>query len=353
MKKNYCIGFFIILFVCANFVFAQSKTNEKDPKAVKQNGIELYKKGEYRDAVNSLAAASKLKGTKDDSEVWGYLGLAYLGKNELQNARKAFAKAAKMDPQNAVYHSNLAFVYLLEKKIDKAQSEINTAIRINPQSANAYYIRGTASLWEGKYDNAERDAEKSISVDNKFAPAYTLKSEVLIYRFGQNWTDKSPSGEYLKWLDQAREVLEQCFKTCTKDENFKAAEEKMDSVKAFYTHFKKRVDKANAPAMAANEPTAANAAVSDPNNLPLKILAKKPARYTDNARKNNVQGTIRLAVVFSADATIKHILVLKGLGYGLDEEALNAARYISFQPATENGKPISVVRTIEYSFSTY
>jgi outer membrane biosynthesis protein TonB len=44
---------------------------------------------------------------------------------------------------------------------------------------------------------------------------------------------------------------------------------------------------------------------------------------------------------------------LKGLGYGLDQQALNAARSIAFEPQIENGKPISVVKMVQYSFAIY
>lgn len=60
-----------------------------------------------------------------------------------------------------------------------------------------------------------------------------------------------------------------------------------------------------------------------------------------------------LAVVFSFDSKIKHILILKGLGYGLDREAVRAAQNIAFKPESENGKPVSVVKQVQYSFAIY
>jgi len=44
-------------------------------------------------------------------------------------------------------------------------------------------------------------------------------------------------------------------------------------------------------------------------------------------------------------------LVVKPLGFGLDEEAVKAARKIKFQPATKDGKPVSIVKRVQYSFS--
>jgi outer membrane biosynthesis protein TonB len=46
-------------------------------------------------------------------------------------------------------------------------------------------------------------------------------------------------------------------------------------------------------------------------------------------------------------------MVVKPLSHGLNEEAVRAARAIKFNPATKDGKPVSVVKQIEYSFSIY
>ncbi|MBA3770617.1 MAG: energy transducer TonB [Blastocatellia bacterium] len=87
--------------------------------------------------------------------------------------------------------------------------------------------------------------------------------------------------------------------------------------------------------------------------MPLKILSKPKPGYTDSARTNGKQGTIVLAVLFSANGRIEATLVLKRLGYGLDEHAVNAARRIKFKPKTVGGKPVQVVKMVEYSFAIY
>lgn len=342
MKKFYKIILLFILLFGADSIFAQ--VNSQNFQTLKQQSIEMYKKGEFRDALNSLQRLGKAKEAQTDAEFWNYLGLAYLERDDAKNALKSLEKAAKIAPQSTVYRVNLAFAYMLERKINKAQSEIEKVIALDPNSANAYYIRGMSNLWEKKPQIALADAEKAISVNNKFSPSYILKAEVFIYEFGKGWAEKTPLKENVQWLAKAQESLEICEKDCDKDENFKTAQSKLDSVRAFYNHFKKKAD---------YEGGAANANAPDPNRTPLKIIAKQHARFTDRARRNGVSGTITLAVVFSADKTISQILVLSGLGYGLDEEALNSARNIVFEPETENGKPVTVVKTVQYSFTIY
>lgn len=85
----------------------------------------------------------------------------------------------------------------------------------------------------------------------------------------------------------------------------------------------------------------------------LKILSKPKAVYTDQARRNQVQGTVKLRVVFLANGTIGSVFALNGLTDGLTEQAMTAAREIKFEPQKVSGQPISVVKTLEYSFTLY
>ncbi len=85
----------------------------------------------------------------------------------------------------------------------------------------------------------------------------------------------------------------------------------------------------------------------------LRIVAKPKPGYTDEARKNSVQGTVVLRVMFLASGQIGSIATVKGLPNGLTEKAIAAARSIQFEPRKDSGIPKSVTRTIEYSFTMY
>jgi TonB family protein len=85
----------------------------------------------------------------------------------------------------------------------------------------------------------------------------------------------------------------------------------------------------------------------------LKILSKPRPGYTDSARQANIQGTVILRVTFLASGAIGSISPVKGLPSGLTEQAIAAAKRISFEPAKRNGIGQSVTRQIEYTFSIY
>ena len=84
-----------------------------------------------------------------------------------------------------------------------------------------------------------------------------------------------------------------------------------------------------------------------------RVLAKPEPRYTAEARQAQVTGTVVLRVVFSADGIVRHILVLRGLPFGLTESAVEAARGVRFTPATIDGVPVSLFVRLEYNFHLY
>ena len=85
----------------------------------------------------------------------------------------------------------------------------------------------------------------------------------------------------------------------------------------------------------------------------VKILKKEQAPYTELARSNNVNGTVVVVVELKADGKIGFVVPIKELGFGLTENAIKSAKSTKFEPAIRNGKPITQIRMMSYSFSTY
>lgn len=86
---------------------------------------------------------------------------------------------------------------------------------------------------------------------------------------------------------------------------------------------------------------------------PLKVLSKKKAVFTDEARSNGIQGNVTLRVTFLASGKIGGITTVKGLPYGLTETAIAAAREIKFEPEMVNGIPRTTSRPVTFSFNIY
>jgi len=83
------------------------------------------------------------------------------------------------------------------------------------------------------------------------------------------------------------------------------------------------------------------------------LLSKPEPGFTEEARKNNVMGTVKLRLVLASSGQVTNIAVVKGLPDGLTEKAITAARSIRFQPAQKDGRPVSQYAVIEYSFNIY
>lgn len=87
------------------------------------------------------------------------------------------------------------------------------------------------------------------------------------------------------------------------------------------------------------------------NNI---IIFERPAaNYTSAAREHSIVGTVTLKVTFLPNGKIGAIDIVKGLDYGLTEQAISAARNIKFQPATLGGNSIPATKILEYSFMIY
>ena len=84
-----------------------------------------------------------------------------------------------------------------------------------------------------------------------------------------------------------------------------------------------------------------------------RILSKPEPRYTEEARKNQITGTIMLRAIFAANGRVVGIRALSHLPDGLTESAFRAARGIKFIPATKDGHPVSMWMVLEYNFNLY
>jgi len=84
-----------------------------------------------------------------------------------------------------------------------------------------------------------------------------------------------------------------------------------------------------------------------------RVLSKPEPQYTEDARKNQVTGTVVLRVVFASSGEVVQIRAVRSLPFGLTERAIAAARQIKFEPAMLDGRAVSVSMQLEYNFNLY
>ena len=80
------------------------------------------------------------------------------------------------------------------------------------------------------------------------------------------------------------------------------------------------------------------------------ILSKPNPAYSTEARTIKLEGDVVLEVVFLASGQLQVIRVVSGLGHGLDEAALQAAKLIRFRPALRNGQPVDYHAHVRIEF---
>jgi TonB family protein len=84
-----------------------------------------------------------------------------------------------------------------------------------------------------------------------------------------------------------------------------------------------------------------------------RVLSKPEPQYTEDARRNQVTGTVVLRVVFASSGEVMQIRAVRTLPFGLTERAIAAARQIRFEPAKRDGRAVSVSMQLEYNFNLY
>jgi periplasmic protein TonB len=80
------------------------------------------------------------------------------------------------------------------------------------------------------------------------------------------------------------------------------------------------------------------------------VLRRVDPEYSEEARKAKYSGAVMLSIVVNTDGRADNIRVVKSLGMGLDEKAIEAVERWRFRPGTKDGTPVPVRAQIEVNF---
>jgi periplasmic protein TonB len=81
------------------------------------------------------------------------------------------------------------------------------------------------------------------------------------------------------------------------------------------------------------------------------VLYRIEPNYSEDARRARYQGSVVLSAIVRKDGSIQILKVLRGLGLGLDENAVEALKKWKFRPGTRSGEPVDVALNIEINFA--
>lgn len=89
---------------------------------------------------------------------------------------------------------------------------------------------------------------------------------------------------------------------------------------------------------------------SGPATTSVQVTYKPNPVYTDEARRLKLEGEVLLEVMFGANGQLRVTRIVRGMGHGLDEAAMNAANKMKFKPALRNGTPVDSTAVVHVVF---
>jgi protein TonB len=83
---------------------------------------------------------------------------------------------------------------------------------------------------------------------------------------------------------------------------------------------------------------------------PPRLLHEVKANYTEDARRQGIQGSVTLEIVVRSDGSVGSVRIVRGLHSGLDRMAMDAVRQWRFAPARRHGVPVDVIAEVSVQF---
>jgi TonB family protein len=80
------------------------------------------------------------------------------------------------------------------------------------------------------------------------------------------------------------------------------------------------------------------------------VISKTEPQYTPEARTAKLQGSVMLSLTVDERGLPHEIKVIRGLGMGLDEKAIEAVANWRFQPGTRGGQPVATFTQVKVDF---
>jgi Gram-negative bacterial TonB protein C-terminal len=87
--------------------------------------------------------------------------------------------------------------------------------------------------------------------------------------------------------------------------------------------------------------------------IKVAVITKPEPRYTEQARKNSITGTVVLRAVFSSAGVVTNIHPVTYLPDGLTERSIEVAKQIRFIPAVKDGRFVSMWIELQYNFNLF
>ena len=276
--------------------------------------------GEYETGKKLMKAALAVRGqaTGELSKEYGrsLLKMADLEwRSGVPSARQSYMKAMELlgtQPESAQAVLSLALIEMTVKNFDMAEQMLERAITVDPKS------EARARMWLGVLREKQGRSEDADVFYRAALPLAEPKSDdaaTILELHAQLLRAKNKT-------DEAAELSEQAS-VIRKGQRAAAPSNRTVSAGAY-----KIGNGVTAPSM----------------------LQKVEPEYSQEARLARYQGTVMLSIIVGADGRAQDLQVVRGIGLGLGEKALEAVRKWKFRPGMKDGEAVPVMATIEVNF---
>lgn len=239
---------------------------------------------------------------------------------EWRGAKAGIMRAMALKPDLPETRFLAAQVYWHEGARSMAMESLNKAIEAQPIYPEAHFLLARCLFDVSRHEEARQQAATAISQGMPGFIAYRLLGEV-----------DFAEGKF----EAAALSFEEAARFAQPSEQADAADLKRES--EGLREFIKLV-----PTIEAQQA---------PDVLRPVLLNSPRLAYTDDARKSKIQGAVSMVILVTEMGDIDSVIVFRGLGHGLNERAIEAARELKFSPATRNGKPIPYWTKVQIEFN--
>lgn len=269
----------------------------------------------------------------------------------LTSGAPIYARAAAMQKADdtAAQHFKLAQEAYNARQYDKTRSELKRALKLNNRMVDAYLLRGMTYRDEGNYKAAINSVEQAIKLQSNYPDGHYLlavlnletrklskaRTEIdLAMAQGVSFANAYSLKGKIELLEhhspQARDLFEEALRRAPpNDASLPTLQRQVMALRSL----KERADNKD-----------------DSTYTYPKLLNSPGPSYTDEARAANIQGSVHVAIQVNEAGNVTDSVVFIGLGFGLDEQALRAARRLKFKPAIKDGKPFAVWLRVDIEF---
>ncbi len=129
--------------------------------------VAYYHREEYALLLSLFELSQKLRNSEDGLSHHS-LGLVFLGRELLEEAKEEFTAARAKFPNYSQVYNHLGIVCLKSGKIEEGIKNFQTALRINPEFADYHHNLGNAYLEKRNYQEAEKEFREALRINPRY-----------------------------------------------------------------------------------------------------------------------------------------------------------------------------------------